>query len=86
VSFSWIWRARCAIIGEGGAMNDHFCLFVILTSLIGLVLPPGGALIYLVFAGVLVWMAAVAGGIDHHGQATTEPSNTPSREQRRFGA
>jgi hypothetical protein len=66
-------------------MNDHFCLFVILTSLIGLVLPPGGAVIYLLFASVLVWMAGVAGGMDRRGQAVTEPSNTRSREQRRFG-
>lgn len=66
-------------------MNDDFCLFVILASLIGLVLPPNEALIYLAFASVLVWMAGAAGGVGDRGQAVAEPSNTDSREQRRFG-
>jgi hypothetical protein len=43
-------------------MNDEYCVFVILASLIALALPPAGALFYLLFAGTLVWLAGRAGG------------------------
>ncbi|MBO0848682.1 MAG: hypothetical protein J2P20_04415 [Pseudonocardia sp.] len=56
-------------------MNDDFCLFVILTSLVALLLPPSGALIYLVFAGVLVSLAGVAGGIGR-GEFPARPTAT----------
>ncbi|HTK63578.1 MAG TPA: hypothetical protein VL595_14430 [Pseudonocardia sp.] len=44
-------------------MRDDYCVFVILASLIALALPPAAALFYGLFAGLLVWLGARAGGV-----------------------
>lgn len=58
-------------------MKDDYCVFVILASMVAVMLPPGGALVYVVFAASLVWLAGIAGGIER-GEPVTEPSGSTS--------
>ena len=45
-------------------MKDDYCVFIILACLIALALPPLASVFYVGVAGVLVWLAGRAGGID----------------------
>ena len=49
---------------EVAHMKDDYCVFVILASLIALALPPLASTFYVVAAGVLVWLAGRAGGLE----------------------
>lgn len=66
-------------------MNDDYCVFVIISSLTALALPSPGSVVYAVFAGVLVWLAGVTGGIERGGAITetSGPSDPSAREHGR---